>query len=614
MQIQLTGPQLSSGGTDMDLVESRRFVTGVWANPGEEITFSFPESMIGENISVQIGFHTNELNQGLQEGTTEQGKKQYFKFKRFPLNLDITQKITRQVSTVRDGTATIKLSNGFGGVVSFVAGAGFDPRDRWVGVAGGQLMPVYELGAIGQASWDEQMAKYPAPWMQLRSDNISILIPTHHFLVPGRRVLKWPVAATSYWHNVIRASDQFTAFGALRRGPDEFIFDPAIPIGAEAYQFFDQAVFPLDEAARIANPPGDFRTAFHEIGHLRQMASWQFLGGTAEVTNMIVAAYLSETFSRMKLHNTINAAPLERDASVGEIYRDQLELTSVIEQMDKLIKLDLKDRQKKWDYFEERTDYSTSFRHAKVMAFGMVAKTFGWDVYKDTFAAYNDQDLHTHRTRQEQLDIFVRELSRAADHDLSDFFELWGANLSDKAKDTIAEIPGIEHWAPTKGDPDVSPKLELNVSDYPDNSDGSYYQIRNFRFFSNQGQQKNNVIWTNRKSRDVSFYLESNPTCIDCDAPFPLTVGLRGKSTTGAYVFEKSFEDPVYNTQTQSFFHPKVVTLTIPKGRGVYEVCFLRVPKSLTGLTALETAKEFKFEGINRSTKCITGGIIIAQQ
>lgn len=605
--VRLSGPKIDSRKTRYNANTTRRFVTGVWANPGEEISFIVPESMVGENISVQIGFHDTPR---LSVNNAKQGNARFEPFGRFPWHMDVTKKITDESEPYTPDTQgnprrIIRLVNGFGGVVSLVAGSGFDPQDRQVLILGGHLMPTYKLGEFGEATWDEQMARYTAPWAELKSDRISILLPSE-------ALSGWPGPATSYWDHAIRHTEELTGMAPFRTAPDQLILDAALPPGAGAYVAGNQVTGPLDWAEGLTAPPGDYRTIFHEFGHLRQAPTWMWIANTPEVTNMIVALYVASTMRESNLTDILRESPPPSVTGQLRAIIDNAELSKLVAELDTIVKEPISERQITWKSVNDVNDYANARRNSKVIAFGLIAQTLGWDPFKKMFRDFLDPKIPPpHDNDLSRLEALVGDLSFNSGYDLTDFFELWGAPLSANLNQNVANSDGIKPFVPSAAAPDVSMDWPMVVADAPDEFDGFYYQVRDVRFHRKVGGIGGNVLWTNRDDATIKFDLQYDASCISCTKKYALTVGLRGLGTTGQKIWKGVYQQPIFSQTTQSFFHNWTGRVQVPPGPGVYELCFLRVDKTFPGESWLETAKSFEFTNIGRDKNCRTGGLII---
>jgi len=529
------------------------YATGFYAAPGETITITVPTAFVAKGASVQIG--------NLDEGRPKNNP-----FIRFPFSLSVSRKIDAEKVTIR---------NGFGGPIYIQNDAGFDTGGNWINVAGGTRMPIFRLGVTGLEAWRSKIRHYAAPWAEISSNSLAVTLPSE--------LIRWldnPDQLAWYWERMMQEEDALVGLTQFRKAPDRADLDIGMPPGIGGWAGDHTMTAPIGWAADyLAGPQGtSWWGWYHELGHNHQAPAWGGVGKTSELTNNIALLYARYALFKTGFSKTLEAA----GPNVPREY-----FTEVTGHFA----LDEAARQGIWTMDADPNNYATSKPSAKLTLFAWLSESFGWDIFKTAFLAYQAPGFKMPADAQEQAETLALELSKAAGRDLSAYFELWGQPLG---ATTTAAMAAFPKWEPTST-ASIGFDIRFLLSKRMEGTDASAFKLRNLRFTLEGGGFAGNVIWRKGGGK-VGFDLEFDPTCLDCTKPSHIIVGIRKQDTGGAFVWSGLQTNPKWSTFTNSFWNGWTGSLDVPSQSGTYEVAVIESENDNRD-AALKAAQAAKFEG-----------------
>ena len=566
--IVLSGRKLDSGSMPFYVAETRvRYTTGLYAVPGEEITLTVPEAFVTKGAQLQIG-HVDGAR--IQNERTNLG--------RFPYSLVTSAAIDSAAEQETGNRRKVRLRNGFGGIVYIIGHAGFDPGDTRINIAGGVRMPMFQLGKTDLEAWRREIRTYPAPWAEISSASAAVTLPSEMI-----RKLEQPNIAATGLEDVLRYQDDFVGFRPLRKYPHRVDTDIVLPPGVAGYNGGHVSTVPFGWMETYLNPneefTGNWWGLYHEIGHGHQAPTWNRIGNNADVSNNIVLLYARHMFRPSETGKAMALMTLQaRRDSFKEVRAN--------------FALDQKGRQGRW------VDGATPDYFGKLTMFAWLSDQFGWQTFVDAFRAYHAPGFAAPKDIPEQHATLLVELSRATKIDLSAYFELWGAPVSDDARVRIAAIrtganrnEPLPKWAP---DATGGITFELSmppVTVKPSSGPGVGFLVRNFRFAGSHGDQ-GSVIWKTSGGK-ASVSLQYDPACPPCKGSSQILLGVRG-TRSGELIWSGEPRIATPDAGSNAVIANWNGTVEIPAKPGGYEIC-VRHAQSTDASAALAEAKAAEF-------------------
>jgi len=360
--------------------------TGLYAPPGGVVVVSTR----ARGLKLRIGAHKDRL----------WNKKTW---RRAP-------EITRVFALEADRTEVV---HAFGGLLYVVV-----PRGRngvaEIDIDGAVEAPYYVHGRTDAALWRKTLRRHPAPWGELATGKVILTLPSSVL-----RALDDPAPLMDFWDRVLDACADLATTPRERARPERYVADEQISAG------YMHAGYPImthmDAAPRFVDLPtlsskGDWGM-FHEMGHNHQHGDWTF-DGTGEVTVNLFSLYVMET---------VCGAPGYHG------------------QVTQRARLNLRGK-----YDAAGRDFAQWKRQPflALVSYIELQEAFGWDTYKKVFATYRDlPKAQRPKDDAEKRDQWMVRYSRAAGRNLAPFFESWGIPTSERARDSIADLPA---WNPSK--------------------------------------------------------------------------------------------------------------------------------------------------------------------
>jgi hypothetical protein len=381
--------------------------TGLYLAPGEVLTVATAPATGGRRSPVRwrvrIGCHTDTL-----------------------WHLDEWRRWPEITHTAPLGDGVTRVATPWGGLVYFEPGEGAERLD--VSVAGAVESPVHDPRARrpedadrGRAAWTSRRAA-PGPWAEIVGDHLVLTVPS-----AAVRQLDDPDALRSWWDSVVAAHCNLGSEPVPTR-PERFVADVQISAG------YMHSGYPIMMHLDVATPR-DGRPAslldldqlrragswgpFHELGHNRQRPEWTF-EGTGEVTCNLFSLHAGETLCGVPAWSN---PWLEGQKANAARYLQAPDFA-------------------KW-----RSDPGVA-----LVSYAQVARQFGWEPFRRTFAAYRElPEAARPRSEAQKIDTFVTRLSLACGRDLRPFFRRWAWPLSETVTRDAA-LGALEPWEPEWSD------------------------------------------------------------------------------------------------------------------------------------------------------------------
>jgi hypothetical protein len=379
------------------------YSTGLYAAPGEVVTVAIPKEL-GGKLAVQIGCHSDNLNQWVA------GKEDW---RRMPLLVS-----HRKLEAERT-----PVSNPFGGLVYITC----PPRtEAWQGsvtISNAVMAPWFILGQTTEAAWKQMVESTGAPWGELATENIILMLPLsvlRQIGDPEKRMKMWDaiIGATMdlaqlpmpFYRAQRLVTDVHMGGGFMHSGYPIMVHHcPEQGLKTEEF---------IADPVRFSQPAngGPNWGFFHEIGHNMQNLDWVF-DGTTEVSVNFFSLYCFDKVAG------------GRDAAHPGISNETTR---------KMLK----------GFFSKPADFAKWKKDPflGLLTFRLIQNDFGWDLFKRTFQRYHKLSSEERpRSDQQKRDRLVRYLSESAGRNFAPYFTAWGIPLSDELSNSLKKHP---EWMP----------------------------------------------------------------------------------------------------------------------------------------------------------------------
>ena len=367
--------------------------TGVFAPAGAPLTVTLPAGAESLGLRLRIGTSGDNLLRVADA------------WRRAPL-------VSAEIPL---GKRETTLSSPFGGLVYIVVpDGGIAGWSGEVSLSGGIAAPWFRLGRDSAADFARQCADTHAPQGEIEGESFVITSETAQL----RRVDD-PAWIAAFWDRIL-AADLALADLPPRRSPERICSDVQLTTGwlhngyPLMYHVGSAGKDALDWVVdKPALERGDAWGVFHEIGHNHQSGDWT-PDGFGEVTvNLFTAYAVAEV--------------------CGADFRAEGFAVSTAEQTKRIEKF--------------KVD-GISYDHLKrdvflaLEPYLRIAETYGWDVYRKTFAAYHAPGFAKPKDDAEKWAVFATLLSDAAGADLAAVFAAWGVPVPEAIRaDCAARHP-----------------------------------------------------------------------------------------------------------------------------------------------------------------------------
>ena len=367
--------------------------TGLYAAPGELITVTVPKDVTEKGLYVRIGAHNDRLWRKNS-------------WARAP-------EICRRFALAQTET---KAANAFGGLVYIEAPYDLKIEKITVTINGAVRAPYFVLGKTDVEEWRQKIRNHPTPWGELAGRKLILTLPS--------KVLSTvddPEDLMKFWDGVMDRYAELLGREPQRRRLERFVPDVQISAGYmhagyPLMTMLDITTTIVDKKRIISNRHGGVWGLFHEIGHNHQNYDWTFRG-TGEVTVNLFSLYIMDKVCEVegKGHPSITDRARKRNT----------------------------DR-----YFADGCDFE-KWKRDPFLALCMymqLQETFGWEPFTKVFKEYRTLTQEQRpQSDDEKRDQWMVRMARAVGRDLGPFFQAWGVPTTEKARASIAELPG---WMP----------------------------------------------------------------------------------------------------------------------------------------------------------------------
>ena len=191
-------------------IQPRSRSLGLFAPAGEIITITIDESLVGKNLTVNIGYPTSGSDFGSRNKDTGAiggiGNWPNSRMAKFYLSFKLTQAVTQ-------------IGSPLGGIIT-LTGAGSGLGNFSIKVSGAIDMPDYQLGVSTKDDWQKILAA-PSPYVWL-------LTPFQYFAMPKAFIkdIADPYPALLWWYK----ASMISMYAMGRNTPDNHLFDPIINV------------------------------------------------------------------------------------------------------------------------------------------------------------------------------------------------------------------------------------------------------------------------------------------------------------------------------------------------------------------------------------------------
>ena len=373
--------------------------TGLYAAPGEVISVEVPAAMAGQ-LTVQIGCHADSLNE--DDAANEA-------WRRMPLL--VNQTVLKTAHTL--------ASNPFGGLIYITSSPTSAVWQADITISNAVMCPEYVLGRTTDAEWEKELATSGAPWGELGSGNIILMLPLHVLQKihdPAHRVKLWDKVIGAemdlaqlpmpFYRAQRLVTDVHISAGFMHSGYPIMVHHcPELGMSTEDF---------ISDPAQFAKPAdgGPNWGFFHEIGHNMQNDDWVF-DGTTEVSVNLFSLYCFDKIAGGRDHAHEGVSNEGTQAMLKK-------------------------------YFSKQPDFKvwSDDPFLALTTFRLIQNDFGWDLYKRMFVRYHAlTDAERPKDDAQKRDLFVKYLSETAGRNFAPYFRAWGIPLSRSVQKELKKYP-----------------------------------------------------------------------------------------------------------------------------------------------------------------------------
>jgi len=362
---------------------------GLYAPAGGVITVTVPPGAKG--LSARIGGHTDRL-----------------------WHLPTWKRVPQIALDKPLNAGENTLASAFGGIFYIEVDKASDAGPVSITVKGCVEAPLFVLGKTKPEDWASTIRNAPGPWAEFQTPSVIITVPSSAI-----RTLDDPTELCTIWQQVLDNAADLGSIPHQRKSPERYVPDIQISAGYMHSGYPIMAhLDAVDEMSQAAKLKAGSWGLFHELGHNHQKGEWTF-DGTGEVTNNLWSLYLMETIAGKTPghgHDAMDSEAKRRERALKHISTGA-DFNKW--KADPFLALEM--------YFELR-------------------EAFGWEPFKKVFAEYQSlKPAERPKTDHDERDQWLTRMSRATGKNLGPFFEKWGVPTSQRARDSIKDLPG---WMP----------------------------------------------------------------------------------------------------------------------------------------------------------------------
>ncbi|QDU57795.1 M60 family metallopeptidase [Aeoliella mucimassa] len=396
----------------IDTSTTRWQATGLYAAPGDLVTITVPQALVGQGFTIRVNAHTDNIAQRSS-------------WERLPV-------VHRSFAI--DST-TIEVANAFGGSIFIDLGGNaystpVNLGELEITIEGAIRQPYFVLGETTDEEWINTLRDQPAPYAVFVADDIMLVQRSSE-----SAALTSPTELMQWWQQVIVDQDALAGRLDPRTGREIINVDVQISAGAahsgfpiQAYDVYWGNLADWNDL-QANGSWGDF----HELGHNHQRGWWTF-DGDGEVSVNIFSNYNLETLANNPSGGwSWSADPVQvlqhavSDVSGGGGYSSKSD---------------------RWSFWFQLAD------------------GFGWETYAAVFTGY-EQDNATNpsllpTTNQQEKDQWLVRWSNEVGYDMTEFMvDTWGLEVSQSAMNAVSHLPD---WMPLATTLDTSWDLTTGES------------------------------------------------------------------------------------------------------------------------------------------------------
>lgn len=361
--------------------------TGLYVLNGQNAEVSLSEAVADTGLKVQIGCHTDDLNNAS-------------KLSRAPMvsHRWCMNKTKQSVSCL------------WGGLFYVIVPKGSKLGPMSITIKSAVPAPYYKLGKTSQEEWKSCIQKSLAPWGELATDNIILTVPTENL-----RTLEDPEPVLRLWDEMMQAIARLAAQPFPFHRPERIVADVQISAGwmHSGYPIMCH----LESVQELINET-NMRSRglwgpIHELGHNQQRHGWEFRPHTTEATCNLWSVYVHETvlgIPRAQAHPALS--PPEREKRIKEHLGKGAPLCN-------------------WNVWTALETYL------------QLQEAFGWEPFTQLFAEY--QTLPSiPKDNTGKMNLWVRKFSEKVQKNLAPFFKAWGWPIQKEVAESLACLPWWE--------------------------------------------------------------------------------------------------------------------------------------------------------------------------
>ncbi|XP_029452589.1 TRPM8 channel-associated factor homolog [Rhinatrema bivittatum] len=367
--------------------------TGLYLSPRTTGTLTFPPSVAGTGIEIQIGCHSDDLTNAQQ-------------FCRAPM-------VVRRFSVNQE---KMSISNLWGGLLYIIVPSGCQLGKVTISVEGALQAPYFKHGKTNLSNWLKTIRHYPAPWAELASESIIFTVSSESV-----RTLENPEDLLAFWDRIMRAICELAAIPAPFQRQERIIADVQISAGwmHSGYPIMchlESVKEMIDLKYIEAKGTWGF---IHELGHNQQRHGWEFPPHTVEATCNLWSVYVHEEvmgIPRHKAHESLQ--PNNRVKRIEQYVRNGTKL-------------------------EEWTVWTCLETYLQLQ------EGFGWKPFIQLFSDYQKM-TNIKNEKSSKMNLWARLFSQQVKRNLAPFFQAWGWPIKEEVSQDLSSLPEWED-DPMKG-------------------------------------------------------------------------------------------------------------------------------------------------------------------
>ncbi|XP_069836111.1 TRPM8 channel-associated factor homolog [Dendropsophus ebraccatus] len=356
--------------------------TGLYLPPNKRATLVFPASVVGKDLQVQVGCHSDDLSS--------------------KETLCRAPKVVRK-KDVKDEKVVISCT--WGGLLYVIVNEKSQLGNVPVTVYGAEPAPTFIKGQTSLSSWLETIRSLRAPWAELITENIILTVPSDTI-----RSLENPEEVLSLWEEIMKAIADLASIPRKLPRPERIVADVQISAG------WMHAGYPimchLDAAPSSVSVTAMKKGIWghiHELGHNQQRGVWEFPPHTTEATCNLWSVYVHETVLGIpsdKAHPAIK--PDARDNRIKQYLKNGANLDE-------------------WNVWTALETYL------------QLKEGFGWDPFKRVFREYQTMS-GVSNGKVAKMNLWAETFSKTVNKNLAPFFKAWGWPIDDATSKKLSSL------------------------------------------------------------------------------------------------------------------------------------------------------------------------------